>query len=500
MASHRKPRPGGTRGPGLRGPALATAAFTSVAVLSQTAEAAADDGRPSMEEIEKKIDELYRRADSSPEDEPAARQRAREEEPRQESARRGNRRAKAPEGRVASAAGPDTAASLLAEFPQDHFAQNRVMNRLASRVRDTAERGRTGRSPRTPDAGTDAAPYDVKAAKAAVQRKLATTRDLLSRLTPQEHARPTEPDPAPWGTARLAEPDPAPWSDARPAAADPTPWADARPAAADPAPWADARPAEADPAPWHNALPAVLAQAAWEDGPSTASGPAAWEDGPSTGSTPATWEDGLPAASAPAAWEGGPSTGSAPATRNGGRPAAAAPAAWEDELPAAPAPATWEDGLPAVPAPATWEDTGPQTYAAATPSPAPAPAASAASQQATKAEKAIAFARAQLGRPYVSGASGPGSYDCSGLTQAAWRAAGVTLPRAARDQAVAGTPVALADARPGDLVFFHEDSSHVGLYTGDGAMIHAPEPGAYIREEPVHRGGEGLVRGVVRPA
>ncbi|WP_432018278.1 NlpC/P60 family protein [Streptomyces sp. 1222.5] len=513
MASHRKPRPGGTRGPGLRGPALATAAFTSVAVLSQTAEAATDDGRPSMEEIEKKIDELYRRADSSPEDEPAARQRAREEEPRQESARRGNRRAKAPEGRVASAAGPDTAASLLAEFPQDHFAQNRVMNRLASRVRDTAERGRTGRSPRTPDAGTDAAPYDVKAAKAAVQRKLATTRDLLSRLTPQEHARPTEPDPAPWGTARPAESDPAPWSDARPAKPDPAPWADARPAEPDPAPWsdarpaesdptpwADARPAEADPAPWQNVLPAVLAQAAWEDGPSTASGPAAWEDGPSTasgpaawedgpstGSTPATWEDRLPAASAPAAWEGGPSTGSAPATRNGGRPAVAAPAAWED-------------GLPAVPAPATWEDTGPQTYAAATPSPAPAPAASAASQQATKAEKAIAFARAQLGRPYVSGASGPGSYDCSGLTQAAWRAAGVTLPRAARDQAVAGTPVALADARPGDLVFFHEDSSHVGLYTGDGAMIHAPEPGAYIREEPVHRGGEGLVQGVVRPA
>ncbi|MGY4960138.1 NlpC/P60 family protein [Streptomyces sp. 900105245] len=474
MASHRKPRPGGTRGPGLRGPALATAAFTSVAVLSQTAEAAADDGRPSMEEIEKKIDELYRRADSSPEDEPAARQRAREEEPRQESARRGNRRAKAPEGRVASAAGPDTAASLLAEFPQDHFAQNRVMNRLASRVRDTAERGRTGRSPRTPDAGADAAPYDVKAAKAAVQRKLATTRDLLSRLTPQEHARPTEPDPAPWGTARPAEPDPTPWADARPAEADPAPWGHARPAESDPTPWADARPAESDPTPWADARPAVLAQAAWEDGPST-------------GSTPATWEDGLPAASAPAAWEGGLSTGSAPATRNGGRPAAAAPAAWEDELPAAPAPATWED-------------TGPQTYAAATPSPAPAPAASAASQQATKAEKAIAFARAQLGRPYVSGASGPGSYDCSGLTQAAWRAAGVTLPRAARDQAVAGTPVALADARPGDLVFFHEDSSHVGLYTGDGAMIHAPEPGAYIREEPVHRGGEGLVQGVVRPA
>ncbi|WP_432029122.1 NlpC/P60 family protein [Streptomyces sp. 1222.5] len=420
MASHRKPHPGGTRGPGLRGPALATAAFTSVAVLSQTAEAAADDGRPSMEEIEKKIDELYRRADSSPEDEPAARQRAREEEPRQESARRGNRRAKAPEGRVAPAAGPDTAAFLLAEFPQDHFAQNRVMNRLASRVRDTAERGRTGRSPRTAD--TDAAPYDVKAAKAAVQRKLATTRDLLSRLPAQEHARAAEPGPTPWG----------------------------------------------------DALPGVPAQGAWEDGPSTASTSAAWEDGPSTASTSAAWEDG-------------PSTGSAQAT-------------WDDGLPAASAPAAWEDGLPAVPAPAAWEDTGPQTYAAATASAAPAPSASTVAQQATKAEKAIAFARAQLGRPYVSGASGPGSYDCSGLTQAAWRAAGVTLPRAARDQAVAGTAVALADARPGDLVFFHEDSSHVGLYTGDGTMIHAPEPGAYIREEPVHRAGEALVQGVVRPA
>ncbi|GGW17236.1 C40 family peptidase [Streptomyces capoamus] len=118
---------------------------------------------------------------------------------------------------------------------------------------------------------------------------------------------------------------------------------------------------------------------------------------------------------------------------------------------------------------------------------------------ATKARKAIAFARAQLGKPCVWGAAGPGSYDCSGLTQAAWKSAGVTLPRTAREQAEAGTRIVPADARPGDLVFFHDDVSHVGLCTGDGMMIHAPRPGAYVREEPVSGFGDSAVRTVVRP-
>lgn len=121
------------------------------------------------------------------------------------------------------------------------------------------------------------------------------------------------------------------------------------------------------------------------------------------------------------------------------------------------------------------------------------------SSYATKAEKALAFARAQVGKPYVCGATGPDSYDCSGLTQAAWRAAGFTLPRTTSDQVNAGTTVPLSDIQPGDLVFFYEDISHVGLYLGNGMMIHAPKPGAYVREESIFYDGESAVHSVVRP-
>lgn len=99
--------------------------------------------------------------------------------------------------------------------------------------------------------------------------------------------------------------------------------------------------------------------------------------------------------------------------------------------------------------------------------------------------KAVAFARAQLGKPYVWGATGPNSYDCSGLTQAAWRAAGVTLPRTTWDQVKAAPRIATKQLRPGDLVFYYGDISHVGIYVGGGRMIHAPRPGAYVREDPV---------------
>ncbi|MET9799384.1 NlpC/P60 family protein [Streptomyces sp. NPDC006368] len=115
----------------------------------------------------------------------------------------------------------------------------------------------------------------------------------------------------------------------------------------------------------------------------------------------------------------------------------------------------------------------------------------------TKADKVVAFARAQIGKPYVRGATGPSSYDCSGLTQAAWKAAGVDLPRTTWEQAEVGTRVPTDELRRGDLVFFHDDSSHVGIYQGDGMMIHASKPGTNVREEsiffmPIH--------GVVRPA
>lgn len=109
----------------------------------------------------------------------------------------------------------------------------------------------------------------------------------------------------------------------------------------------------------------------------------------------------------------------------------------------------------------------------------------------------LAFARAQIGKPYVWGASGPSSYDCSGLTQAAWREAGVTLPRTTWDQVEVGTRVATSDLKPGDLVFFYDDISHVGVYKGDGMMIHAPKPGANVREESIY---SMPIYGSVRPA
>ncbi|WP_327369381.1 C40 family peptidase [Streptomyces sp. NBC_01217] len=115
----------------------------------------------------------------------------------------------------------------------------------------------------------------------------------------------------------------------------------------------------------------------------------------------------------------------------------------------------------------------------------------------TKAEKVLAFAAAQIGKPYVWGATGPSSYDCSGLTQAAWKAAGVDIPRTTWDQVKIGTRIATADLKPGDLVFFYDDISHVGIYKGDGMMIHAPKPGANVREESIYY---MPIYGSVRPA
>ncbi len=117
--------------------------------------------------------------------------------------------------------------------------------------------------------------------------------------------------------------------------------------------------------------------------------------------------------------------------------------------------------------------------APAAPGTAPGPA------PGTRAAQAVAYARQALGRPYAWGATGPDAFDCSGLTQAAWRAAGVFLPRTTYTQVDAGRRVARDALAPGDLVFFHENLSHVGLYVGGGRMIHAPRPGATVRVAPV---------------
>ncbi|MEW1914008.1 NlpC/P60 family protein [Kitasatospora sp. NPDC085895] len=102
-----------------------------------------------------------------------------------------------------------------------------------------------------------------------------------------------------------------------------------------------------------------------------------------------------------------------------------------------------------------------------------------------RAAAAVQFAYAQLGKPYVWGATGPGSYDCSGLTGAAWRAAGVSLPRVSQDQWNAGQHVSKANLQPGDLVFFYSDLHHVGIYIGGGKMIHAPRTGKNVEILPI---------------
>jgi cell wall-associated NlpC family hydrolase len=93
----------------------------------------------------------------------------------------------------------------------------------------------------------------------------------------------------------------------------------------------------------------------------------------------------------------------------------------------------------------------------------------------------VSTALAQVGKPYVWGAAGPGSFDCSGLTQYAYRAAGVSLPHSSSMQAGMGTPVSRSALQPGDLVFFYSPVSHVGMYIGNGQMVHASTAGEPVK-------------------
>lgn len=111
----------------------------------------------------------------------------------------------------------------------------------------------------------------------------------------------------------------------------------------------------------------------------------------------------------------------------------------------------------------------------------PAPAGAVSSRAAA----ALAAARSAVGRPYVWGANGPSGFDCSGLTQWSYAQAGVGLPRTSQAQRHAGRQVSLSEVRPGDLVAYRDDASHIGMYVGDGQVVHAPYPGAPVRYDPV---------------
>ncbi|MEV7411705.1 MULTISPECIES: C40 family peptidase [Streptomyces] len=388
MASHRKSRTPGARVAGIRTPALATAALTSVALLSQTANASPGEDRPSLEEVEKKVGDLYRQAESATEKYNAAKEKTTKQRKRVDTllddvAKRTQKLndARSELGSYAAAqyrtgAGmPDTATFLLAETPQDIFDQRQVLDRMTGRQKAAVDdyvtqqtetmkkRQEATESLRT----LTETQGDLKTAKATVQKKLADARELLSKLTAEEKAR-----------------------------------------------------------------LAAIEQRKQEEAARKAAELARQQADQEQAREEAAQQGG-------GASEGSGSTGSA-------------------ETPPAD------------------------------------------SSYGTKAEKALAFARAQIGKPYVWGATGPGSYDCSGLTQAAWKAAGVSLPRTTYDQVNAGTTVPVSQAQPGDLVFFYDDVTHVGIYIGNGMMIHAPKPGTYVREESIYYDGDSAIHSIVRPA
>ncbi|MFE4001278.1 C40 family peptidase [Nocardioides sp. YIM B13467] len=110
-----------------------------------------------------------------------------------------------------------------------------------------------------------------------------------------------------------------------------------------------------------------------------------------------------------------------------------------------------------------------------------------AASQEGKIERAISVASEQIGDPYVWGATGPSSFDCSGLTQYAFSAAGIELPRVSRDQAAALPTIPNDQIQRGDLMFWGSPVYHVGIFlrweNGQAIMLHAPKPGASVREE-----------------
>ncbi|MFE7386278.1 NlpC/P60 family protein [Streptomyces sp. NPDC057582] len=389
LASHRKPRSRvRTTTPAV---GLTTAALAGVTLLStQSATAAPSAPKPSIEDVQKKVDDLYRQAGTATQQynkakEASATQRGKVDALLEDVAERADRlnEARRTLGNYAAAqyrtgSIAPTATFFLADDPQSYFDQNQLMNRMTAqqqkavtdfRTQQAAAAKKRTEATKSLETLTESQ-ATLRTSKQAVQKKLGEARAMLSKLTAEEKARLA-------ALEREKE-------------------AEAKRKAEELARRQAAAKAEAD--------------------------RKAEEAAKQAGST------------------GGTGTGTGTGTGAG---------------------------------------TGSDTSAT------------------TKAEKVLAFARDQIGKPYVWGATGPSSYDCSGLTQAAWKAAGVDIPRTTWDQVKIGTRIATADLQPGDLVFFYDDISHVGIYKGDGMMIHAPKPGANVREESIYY---MPIYGSVRPA
>lgn len=125
------------------------------------------------------------------------------------------------------------------------------------------------------------------------------------------------------------------------------------------------------------------------------------------------------------------------------------------------------------------------------PKPEPTPTPNPSPNPPAGVEAAISFAMAQTGKPYRYGANGPNSWDCSSLTQAAYRQAGISLSRSSRQQYNNGTRVPLGQAQRGDLLFWSNNGSasgiyHVAIYLGNGQKVHAGNPSIGIRADAVH--------------
>jgi cell wall-associated NlpC family hydrolase len=116
----------------------------------------------------------------------------------------------------------------------------------------------------------------------------------------------------------------------------------------------------------------------------------------------------------------------------------------------------------------------------------------------SQGEKAVAFAYAQLGKPYQWGATGPDSYDCSGLAQAAWAAAGVAIPRTTYEQFAALPHISTSALEPGDLLYF-DGIGHVAIYVGGGAIIDAPQTGSNVEKIPLAGWYASTLVGAARP-